>query len=436
MAISNKIIEDDVFDSESLENETEFKTLVRSIKLSKGFSLFFARANEISTQAELIANLENEFPKEKIVVIHFRNQTNHFLDALRKILANQKPFAVLVYGLNDSFPTTPDSPKNSFIKNLNASRNSFQKTFDCPIVLFVPDFAITAIMRGANDFFSVRSNVFYFEDRENKKESQIGQIISEGLTEIGSLTIEERKERIKTIHDLLKEEKDKERQVRLHLSLGQLYYFSAEYKKAEFEYNLALKLSKKLNDLEIKAHIYNNLANVYREQGRYAEAIEKYEEALKIGEKTIGKEGLNYAVRLSNLANVYREQGRYAEAIEKIEEALKIGEKTIGKEHPNYATRLNNLAAVYDSQGRYSEAIEKLEEVLKIDEKTISKKHPEYAIHLGNLAVVYEAQGKYQEALDLFEEALRINEKTLPKNHPYTIQGRESVARCRAMLGK
>ena len=162
-------LEEDVFDSKSLDNETEFKTLVRSIKLSDSFSLFFARSNEISEQKKLAENLKNEFSDRNIKVIFIGKPIKHLLDELRQILSDKKPFAVLIYGLDESFPTNPNSPKNTFIKNLNASRNSFPKVIDCPLVLFVPDFAITSIMRGANDFFSVRSGVFYFESKKDKK---------------------------------------------------------------------------------------------------------------------------------------------------------------------------------------------------------------------------------------------------------------------------
>jgi tetratricopeptide (TPR) repeat protein len=224
-----------------------------------------------------------------------------------------------------------------------------------------------------------------------------------------------------------------------HLNnLANVYYLQGRYDKAMELYKQVIKIDEQTIGKEHPDYAFrlNNLASVYQSQGRYDEAIELYKQALEIDEQTIGKEDSEYAVHLSNLALVYKLQGRYNEAIELCKQVLEIDEQTIGKEHPAHAFHLGNLAVVYDSQGRYDEAIELYKQTIAIDEQTIGKEHPNYAVHLSNLALVYTKQEKYQEALDLYEQAVKINEETLPENHPYTIQDRESVARCKAILGK
>ena len=409
----------DVFDLESLDDETEFKTLVRSIKLSKGFSLFFARSNQIPEQKRLAENLEKEFPGKNIKVIYIEKPIEHLLDTLRETLRNEKPYALILYGLNNSFPTKINSSKNRFVKNLNASRNSFPKIISCPLVLFLPDFAISALMQGATDFFSVRSNVFYFESKSADRENQISQIISSADYEIGSLTIEERKDRINTLKELIKEEQNVEGQFKLHSYLGNLYEFSAEYKKAEKEYELALKLSDSLNNTQVKAVSYNNLAELYYSQGRYAEAESLYRQALAIRENVLGKNHPDTAESYNNLALLYKTQGRYEEAEPLLKKALEIRENVLGENHPDTAGSYNNLAGLYYSQGRYEEAEPLYKQALEIRENVFGENHPDTAQSYWWLGVFYYERGKFQDGLELCEKALKIYRNTLPVGHPH-----------------
>jgi tetratricopeptide (TPR) repeat protein len=475
--------EKNVFDSLDFDEIAEIKALTRSIIRAEHFSLLFARSNQRPRQKELIEKIKTGLPGKKIEVVYFENEISNLLDELRGRF-DEKPDAVFVYGLETSMPKSEIADKTPFVLNLNASRNAFPAIIDCPIVFWLPDYAIKAIMNGAPDFFSVRSGVFFFENDEELTTRQISEAVSSGYKEHDALFYEERQQRIKNLEELLaeyrslpQEKRDLEAEYHLKDRLADIYDKTANYSKAEQLLKEVLedigqdndnRLSQQLNNLALvydeqgkyaeaielykqameidektigKEHPnyavrLNNLANVYRSQGKYDEAIELFKQAMEIDEKTIGKEHSDYATDLSNLAHVYQSQGKYDEAIELYKQAMEIDEKTIGKEHPNYAVRLNNLAGVYRSQGKYDEAIELYKQVLEIGEKTIGKEHPVYATHLNNLAHLYESQGKYGEASDLFKEALRIFEKTLPENHPHILQLRRRVERVRELLEK
>ena len=124
----------------------------------------------------------------------------------------------------------------------------------------------------------------------------------------------------------------------------------------------------------------NNLAELYRATGRYAEAEPLFQRALAIGEKTLGPEHPNLAIRLNNLAMLYQATGRYAEAEPLYQRALAIGEKTLGPEHPDLATWLNNLAVLYQDTGRYAEAEPLYQRAIAIGEKALGPEHPDLAI--------------------------------------------------------
>src|SRR5205085_593765 len=60
------------------------------------------------------------------------------------------------------------------------------------------------------------------------------------------------------------------------------------------------------------------------------------------------------AGRLLNQVGYYLDdRAQYTEAELLYQRALAIGEKALGPEHPNLAIRLNNLAQLYVNQGRY-----------------------------------------------------------------------------------
>jgi tetratricopeptide (TPR) repeat protein len=428
--------ESEIFESGNFDEATQFRSLLRAIEFSDSFSLLFARCNQRPSQKKLIEKLKAGFPDKKIEVVFFNQPIKHLLDELRNFLTASKADLVLVYGLESSVTSVKNAKQNVFIKNLNASRNSFPNIFNCPVVLFLPEYIISAIMLGATDFFSVRSGVFYFESESETVNLQSQQVNLINDYEIGSLSIVEREARIQNIEELLREKQSDENQIKLHLNLSELYNFQANYKKAEIECNLALKLAIKENNKLLEAETYNNLALLYQTQGRYAEAEPLYLKALAIREKELGKNHPSTATSYNNLASLYKTQGRYAEAEPLYLKALAIREKELGENHPLTATSYNNLASLYKSQGRYAEAEPLYLKALAIREKELGENHPLTAGSYNNLAGLYESQGRYAEAEPLYLKALAISEKELGENHPDTATSYNNLGFLYANQGK
>ncbi len=210
---------------------------------------------------------------------------------------------------------------------------------------------------------------------------------------------------------------------------------AALYAEAEPLYQRAIAIGEKTlgpehPDLAIKL---NNLAILYAKQGKYAEAEPLYQRAIAIGEKTLGPEHPDLATRLNNLANLYANQDKYAEAEPLYQRAIAIGEKTLGPEHPDLATSLNNLATFYAKQGKYAEAEPLYQRAIAIDEKELGSEHPGLAIDLSNLAQLYTDQSKYAEAEPLYQRALAICKQKLGPDHPTTRAIREDYIH---LLGK
>ncbi len=469
------IEEKSIFDSTDFDEIAELKALVRSLKRAEHFSLLFARSNQRPKQKELMEKVISELPKKKIEVIYFENGIKNLLDELRTKIDDEKPDAVFIYGLESSMPKSEIAHKTPFVKNLNASRNAFPSVIDCPIVFWLPDYGITAIMNGAPDFFSVRSGVFFFENNENKMSQQISQAISTGYKEQDSLLLKERQERIKTLLELLNEyqsltenKRNFQTEYELKDKLADLYRSISDFSKAEklrkelleeakeinaesvvhqihelSEINLrlgndnkalylalqALESAKNLfgkNSFKYATHL-EQLGIIYFYQERYYDAAQKFNEVLDIEKHIYGDTYQGSVAVLNGLGISYYHQKMYDKAVEYFEQGLKIAEKNIDKEYPLYARILNNLGNGYGQIGRSEEAIVKYKESLEVAEKLFGKNHYIYAHFLGNLAVSYWIQKKHKKAVSLFDEVFRILMKVFGEDHPDTQKARRRL---------
>ncbi|HLM00722.1 MAG TPA: tetratricopeptide repeat-containing protein [Pyrinomonadaceae bacterium] len=412
---------------QQLDEKRQMRNLANAIKFADSFSLLFVRCNQRSRQKEIIEELKAQLAEYKIKVILLENQIEHLLDELQQKLADEKPDAILVYGLESSFPKADEAAESKFVVTLNHSRNSFKKVLSCPLVLFLPEYALSAIYHGATDFYSIRSGVYLFSAKAEETEQLIVAHSSPGYLELSSLLFEERQNRIRTIEELLAEyqslpdsQRDAEKEFRLKEKLADLYRISGEFDKATKLYEENVAYARKIKDLVLLPYSVDRLATSYQAQKRHDEAMELLNEALEIYESTVGSTHPEYATILNNLGTAYETLGRYDKAIELFNKTLKIYEETIGTKHPEYATSINNLAAVYHSQGKYDEAIRLYEKAIEISKEVINTDHPNHAHWLANLSRIYYEQQNYQKALALAKKAYEIRHKILGVNHPQT----------------
>ena len=233
--LANNDLEKDNFDQEA-----EIRRLVRSISLAEKYFLFFASCNQFPKQKEIIKEIKSRLKGKKIVVVEFKEPIKSLLSELRKRLKTTKADAIFVLGLRYSIPSAKRGKETSFIANLNISRDSFPEFLQCPLILFLPEYAISKLMNGAPDYFSVRSGVFFFENDENIMSNQISQAISTGYSEHDALLVEERQQRIENLKELLAEyqslpenKRDFETEFQLKDRLAGIYYTTANYVEAE-----------------------------------------------------------------------------------------------------------------------------------------------------------------------------------------------------------
>jgi len=368
--------------------------LAKMISLGESIAFHLAVCNDAHQRESLMRQVEDFLPSQHAQRLRVPKTENNLIRYLRRSLENPSPQAVFVYGLEDWLFGKANHHANTFLLNLNATRDSFRLDYQGSLVLWVPEYVLRTLMDGAPDFLSTVSGRYIF--------SKVMQVQGDALA--GTLN-------------------DNNAGMAAELnSQAMQYYAQGRYSEAIPLLEEALKIRRKAlpeGHPDI-ANSLNNLAGLYKSQGRSGEAEPLYDEALKIFRKALPEGHPNIASSLNNLAGLYESQGRSAEAEPLYDEALKIFCKALPEGHPNIAISLNNLAGLYESQGRSAEAEPLYNEALKICRKALPEGHPNIAQSLNNLAYLYNSQGRSAEAEPLLEEALEILRKALGDNHPNT----------------
>ena len=182
------------------ENISTLDRLVRSIDLAEGFALFFARCNAPALRSELmlVATQQLAALGVEIVEVAFEDEPANVRERLRAALAAAdkdaktpipvelpaplQPLAVaeppagytvggkravFVTGLEYGIPY--DQPNARILAELNLGRDAFPRDVPHPLVIWLPDYAVTAVARFAPDFWAWRSGVFEFETGEAER---------------------------------------------------------------------------------------------------------------------------------------------------------------------------------------------------------------------------------------------------------------------------
>jgi hypothetical protein len=133
-------------DSLDVENQGNFKTLVRSITLSQGeFSLILLRCNYGFIQQQIFTYLQ-KLETVKISKIDLPANVKTLYTNIAAQLENAEPAALMVFGL--------ESVQNidTVLTSANRVREQFRNDFRFPLLFWVNDQVLTKIIRLAPDF--------------------------------------------------------------------------------------------------------------------------------------------------------------------------------------------------------------------------------------------------------------------------------------------
>src|SRR6266478_7647240 len=107
--MSDPFASEDPFALNALDEATELRAIERTLQLSDGFALIFARCNQTQQRKRLIETLRKDLPDLVAQEISFTAPIVHLLDELRERIAGQSPGTIFVSGLEYSFPSAADA---------------------------------------------------------------------------------------------------------------------------------------------------------------------------------------------------------------------------------------------------------------------------------------------------------------------------------------
>jgi len=260
-----------------------------------------------------------------------------------------------------------DQPEQPTLRSLNASRDLWERRFACPIIFWLPDYAVTLLTRHSPDLWRYVNYHFEFVSEQATAVAGMQERLAGDTSVAGNLPEEQKRFRIAELEqrltdaDELLKESDDQRSATLvgHYivwlnELGFLHHSLGDLQQTEAVLRKGLALEEMLGRQEGMAIQYGNLGLVYRTRGELDRAEEMARESLTINEKLGRQEGL--ASQYASLGGLYTQRGELDRAEEMYRNALAIDEKLDSQD--GMATSYANLGLVAISRGDLSKARE------------------------------------------------------------------------------
>lgn len=399
----------DPFDPALRDEAEELQVLKMALRRAQGFALFLVRCNDPAQRRDIIAALRADRPDSELQSIELREPIRHLLDELQNRVTAPKPDAVLVGGLEYSLPDSQNAAKSPFVANLNAARNSFPRVVSCPLVLFVPEYALVAIMRGAPDFYSVRSGLYFFARTPEASRVLAIAMLEGAMWQATSLSVDEKTSRIHEIKNLLADyrlisenERDPKVEIGLLTRLSGLLFSTGNWGDAEFISQSVHTLALKSNDRTNQAIALQNLGNIYAIKDKPHQAEDALRESLKIFQELNDLRGV--AANLNSLGLLYQSQKDWVAAEAFYQQGLTL----IGNmDDPWGKSRtLNNLGMIWQLQNQNERALDAYQSSLTIKRSMGDNRGEAYT--LANLGNLYLAEGRWKEAENNYKAASEI----------------------------
>jgi tetratricopeptide (TPR) repeat protein len=397
----------------SPKNQNVLLEIASLIRLAEGFRLGLVKCNQPVQCRQLADRLKVMLSEEaEIVDVVFNEPVQSLRKAILQKLEKYKPIkpgkrAVFIYGFEHSVPSEGPAPA---LDELNQSRDLFPGDFDCPLLLWLPDYALTRLAREAPDFWGWRSGVFEFLPDLKLMAAVEKKAMQDEETE--SLSLAKKRDLIAALEGLIRDYQELKRGEREDLALaatlhrlGNLRYHLGEYDEASRLYQESLKIMKELGDEPAVSASLHNLGALAQDQGNYEEARRYYEESLKIEKELGNRAGVSKS--LNQLGSLAQAQGDYDAAMRYYEDSLKIKEELGDK--AGISASLHNLGALARDQGNYEEARRYYEESLKIEKELGNRAGISKSLH--QLGILAYLAGDYEEARHYYEDSLKIKKE-------------------------
>jgi tetratricopeptide (TPR) repeat protein len=337
----------------------------------------------------------------------------------------------------------------SFVSTLNFERDILAKRVPYPVIVVLPDYAMTRVARYAVDFWAWSSGRFRFVrgagamaamrsevfDPSGRLSSEMAPVKQERLellaqllmdcapsgrevTDVGyclSILLEladghsslGKRATARLYYqqalDLAQEHHERKSEAQALLRLGIALPWQDNAVQAKGYYDRALAIYLELDDRSGEANASYSIGNVLELQGKWDEALSQYKVAIEIYRQLESRSG--EAIMLNAIGSVYNSQGKWEAAIDCYQQSLETM-RAIGNQQ-GIAQIMNNLGSVYKDRGKWAEAIDCYQQSLAISHAIGDQQG--IAQTINNLGLIYGNQGKWEEAIDCYQKSLAIS---------------------------
>jgi len=220
---------------------------------------------------------------------------------------------------------------------------------------------------------------------------------------------------------------DYHNQARVEKSLGTIYEYFGDERKAIQSYENAIEAARKAGDAALESNAYNPLSGIYLKQGKIEKAAEIIEHAIAMKKQTGDTRGLAFSIY--GRAKIYTKTKQYDKAEQDFNEAIAI-HKQMG-ERLGLGMAYYKISVLYVEMGRFNEAKELLD--------LASAFSREYNIviisfkcsHL--LYQIYKQQGDMVKALEYLELYLEKKETVINTQTLKVIENYELVTKMESL---
>ncbi|MGK7940638.1 MAG: tetratricopeptide repeat protein [Crocosphaera sp.] len=338
---------------------------------------------------------------------------DELVTALKQInIQPNKKLILLITGLEKSIGIVEEYP--SVLTNLNFVRDDLRTSTPHPMLLFLPNYALTRLAKYAPDFWAWGRKVLTFKTNRNNLMTNSNNIIY-SEHDITDLDLGKKQERLEQLLNLLNEYNTSTEEATkndlfilsiIYNQLGNIYNSLGNYQKAIIFQEQCLDISKNIQDRQGEGIYLGGLGNAYQSLEEYQKAIAYYKQYLDIS-REIGYK-LGEGNSLGNLGIAYGSLGEYEKAITYYQQALDIF-REIG-DRQGEGNSLGNLGAAYNSLGESQKSIAYYKQYLDIS-REIGYKQGE-GCSLCSLGTAYSFLRQYEEAINYHKQALNIFRET------------------------
>jgi len=398
------------------ETETQpdavLQRLERVIRRSNDFVLGFVKSNSPMQRKDLSLALQERVSDKRLLEVELDKPIISLLDEITaRWDAIHPPDAVCVYGLEKSINEQREA--SPVLGRLNHDRDLIRQAVPAALLIWLPDFALDYMARGAPDFWAWRSGVYEFPTDEALWQMDSTAAVTTDWTALSSLALEDKQKEITRLEELLRTARALRRQgkreqataARLLYQLGLLHYSLGEWDKAQKRFEEGLVVSQDVGNKRFIAAIWHQLGNLQYIQGNIEEAARLYEQSLKMTQELGDK--ANIASTLHQLAMVELVRGDLQEAEQLYNRSLQIAQE-LGDAR-GISITLHNLADIEQRQGHLQEAMRLYNRSLQITHELGDASGIAAILH--QLANLLYMQGNLPAAEQGYQQSLQIRQK-------------------------